>query len=453
MRDDPTRALAEFALDLSSLPPQSLRQARRAFTNYLGCSLGGVHEPAAVHALALADEFSGPRTATVHGRQLRLDPLHAALVNCVQSSIQTFDDTHLASVIHPTGPVAAALLALLEHSPRIRLDGQGFLAALGVGIEVSCRVALALTAPPAQPHLGLFMTGITGGVGAAAACARVLGLDLLRTQWAIGTAAAQAGGLRATHTTMAGGLVPALGARAGLESTLLAQKGFDGPPGGLEHPNGLFAVFAPGANTALALQGLGDSFELDDLSYKPYPCGVVIHPVIDACLDLLPQMAGEAIERVHLQVHPLVLQLTGTRHPAHALACNASVYHWAAAALVRGRASMAEASEAALHEPAIAALRERIEALPMQGLGRDEAHVKVALASGRVLQTHVPHARGSRDRPLTDSELQAKVLGMASPVLGERQACDLLAACNTLAEAGPDWVGPFLATTVPARYP
>lgn len=453
MREDPTRALAEFAQGLAGLPPQTLQQARRAFSNYVGCTLGASQDPASVHALAHADEFSGRRTATVHGQRVRLDPLHAALVNCLQSSIQTFDDTHLASVIHPTGPVAAALVALLEHDPRLQVDGQAFLTALGIGIEVSCRVALALTSPPAQPHLGLFMTGITGGIGAAAACARVLGLDIQRTLWAMGTAASQAGGLRATHTTMAAGLVPALGARAGLESALLARQGFDGPDRVLEHPNGVLATLAPGSNSALMLQGLGVSFELDELSYKPYPCGVVIHPIIDGCLALLPQMSGESIERVSLEVHPLVLQLTGTRHPAHALACNASVYHWAAAALTRGRAGIAEASETALHHPEIATLRDRIEALPRDDLARDEARVQVHLASGRVLDMHIPHARGSRDRPLTDPELEAKLLAMATPVLGDHPSQSLATLCSGLADAGPGGLEPLLAATVPVHSP
>ncbi len=453
MREDPTRALAEFAQGLACLPPQTLQQARRAFSNYVGCTLGASKDPASVHALAVADEFSGRRTATVHGQQVRLDPLHAALVNCLQSSIQTFDDTHLASVIHPSGPVAAALAALLEHDTRLQVDGQGFLTALGIGIEVSCRVALALTSPPAQPHLGLFMTGIAGGIGAAAACARVLGLDVQRTLWAMGTAASQAGGLRATHTTMAAGLVPALSARAGLESALLARQGFDGPERVLEHPNGVLATLAPGSNSVLMLQGLGVSFELDELSYKPYPCGVVIHPVIDGCLALLPQLSGESIDRVSLEVHPLVLKLTGTRHPAHALACNASVYHWAAAALTCGRAGIAEASETALHHPDITALRDRIEALPREDLARDEARLQVHLRSGRVLAIHVPHARGSRDRPLTDPELQAKLLAMATPVLGDQQAQHLASLCNALADAGPGWQGPLFAATVPDHSP
>jgi 2-methylcitrate dehydratase PrpD len=219
----------------------------------------------------------------------------------------------------------------------------------------------------------------------------------------------------------------------------------------LEHANGLLATLASGSNHALAVQGLGVHFELDELSYKPYPCGVVIHPVIDGCLALLPQLSGEHIERVRLQVHPLVLKLTGTRHPAHALACNASVFHWAAAALTCGRAGIAEASEAALHQPDIAALRDRIEALPSDDLARDEARVQVHLASGGVIDMHIPHARGSRDRRLTDAELEAKLLAMATPVLGDQQAQHLATLCSALADAGPGWPSPLTAATVPAH--
>ncbi|HYF21748.1 MAG TPA: MmgE/PrpD family protein [Ramlibacter sp.] len=450
MREDVTRALAEFALaDAAALPPAVRDQARRAFTNYVGCTLGGVQEPASVHVRSLGDEFSGPRTATVLGTRLRLDPLHAALANGVQSSIQTFDDTHLSSVIHPTGPVAAALMALLEHRPQIACDGSGFLAALAYGVEVSCRVAVVLTTPPAQPHLGLFMTGITGGAGAAAACARVLGLDAQRAAWAIGTAAAQAGGLRATHTTMAAGLVPALGGRAGLEAALLAQKGFDGSPATLEHRNGLFAVLAPGSDAQLALHGLGTRFELQDLSYKPYPCGVVIHPSVDAVLDLVPQVQGQALESVQLRVHPLTLQLTGTRHPAHALSCNASVYHWTAAALVRGRAGLAEATEQALHDPAIAALRERIQAQADDTLARDESIAIVRLADGRTLRSHVAHARGSRDRPLTEAELAGKVRALTAPVIGDSAAMRLLGLCQAVPQAAAGWLPELAACCTP----
>jgi 2-methylcitrate dehydratase PrpD len=451
MTEGVTKALAEFALtNASALPERVPREASRAFLNYIGCALGGVDEPASVQALALAEEFSGPRAATVIGRRTRLDAQHAALVNCLQSSIQTFDDTHLSSVIHPTGPAAAAMMALLQHKPELEPSGAEFLASLAFGIEVACRVAVALTAPPSRIALGAFTTGIVGGIGAAVACGRLLRLDAQRMQWAIGLAAAQGCGMRATHATMAGGLVPALGARAGLASALLAARGFDCGAAPLEGRNGLIAVFAPGADAQRAVDALGQRFELDELACKPYPCGVVIHPAIDACLDLAGHSVAGAVQDVRLRVHPLALQLTGTRHPPNALSCNVSLFHWTAAALLRGRAGLAEATDAALHDTAIAALRDRIEAVADETLQREEAYAEVRLRDGRVLRAHVPHARGSRERPLTDAELAAKFIALAEPRLGEPRAAELLARCEAIAASGAGWLEPLAALAVPA---
>lgn len=441
-----TRRLAAFArTDGARLPPAVRAQARRAFLNHVGCTFGGAGEPASTIALAQADRFSGARRASVLGHAVRLDALHAAWLNALQSSIQTFDDTHLPSVVHPTGPVASAALALLEHDDTLASDGAAFLDALAVGIEIACRVGGVLTAPGAGLHLGVFTTGIAGSIGAAAACGRLLGLDLQRLTWALGIAAAQTGGLRVSHASMSGGLIPAQAARTGLSAALLAADGFDCSDHGLEGRNGLFEVFAPQARADDAAAGLGEHFEMAELAYKPYPCGIVIHPAIDACLELAPALAGEAIDRVELRVHPLALQLTGTRHPRHSMDCKVSLFHWSAAALLRARAGLAEQTEAAAHDAPIAALRERVQASADAGLGRDEAVAELTLASGRTLRAHVAHARGSRARPLADAELDAKFGALAGPVLGPARAAALAALCHALPTLGREWRHQFTA--------
>ncbi len=436
-----TRTLAAYALsDAAALPAAVRVQACRAFLNHVACTVGAVYEPASVHAMAQADMFSGPRRATVLGRSTRVDALHAAWLNGLQSSIQTFDDTHLASVVHPTGPVASAALALLEHDDSLAVSGEEFLATLAFGIEIACRVGAVLTGPNSGLHLGVFTTGLAGAVGAAAACGRLLRLDVQRQTWALGIAAAQAAGLRVSHASMTGGLIPGQAARGGLEAALLAARGFDCSEAGLEARNGLFDVFAPGAKVDDAVAALGERFEIADLAFKPYPCGIVIHPAIDGCLALVQELAGEAIDRVRLRVHPLALQLTGTRHPRHGMDCKVSLFHWTAAALSRQRAGMDEQTDAAVHDSAIAALRDRIEAEPDAALARDEAFVEVRLVSGRTLAHHVPHARGSRERPLTDDELDAKFRSLVTPVLSDELGGELLTACRSLPVAGPDWV-------------
>src|SRR5204863_7194058 len=151
------------------------------------------------------------------------DVASAAFVNCLTSTVLSFDDTHLATVTHPTGPVAAALFALGEKQA---LSGEDFVNALALGIEIECRMSNVLLLPPAQANLGLFITGITGPIGAAAALGRLLHLDEERMAAAIGLAAAQASGFRGTHGAMSAFMVPAHAARTGVSGALLAAKGF-----------------------------------------------------------------------------------------------------------------------------------------------------------------------------------------------------------------------------------
>ncbi|VWX61278.1 conserved hypothetical protein [Burkholderiales bacterium 8X] len=451
--DSATRLVAEYAISDGDRLPEAIRsQAERAFVNFMGCALGAVFEPACLIAWAQANAFSGARHATVFGRAVRLDAQHAALLNGLQSSIQTFDDTHLPSVVHPTGPVAAAAFALLEREPGRIPRGEDFLNALAIGIEIACRIGSVMTAPGSGIHLGLFTTPIAGAIGAAAACSRLLGLDARRTCWAIGIAAAQTGGLRVSHASMSGGLIPGLAARGGLSAALLAQAGFDCSEAAIDGRNGLLDVFAPGASAIDLARGLGERFEMAELAYKPYPCGIVIHPAIDGCLALFAELAGEDIETVDLRVHPLALQLTGLRHPRHSMDCKVSLFHWVAATLLRGRAGLAEQTDDAASDAAIGALRGRIRAEAFDSVGRDEACVRVRLASGRLLERHVRHARGSREQPMTDDELDAKFGQLAGPVLGHEPAAELLATCRSIRRTGPEWL-PRMATLAASRQP
>lgn len=450
-----TLELARFTQSSGAALPEAVRaQTARAFINYMGCAIGGSVEPASRIAQSQADRFSGARHATALGTRMRLDALHAAWLNCLQSSIQTFDDTHLASVVHPTGPVASAVLALIEDRPECALDGESFIATLAIGIETACRIGAVLAAPHSGLHLGVFTTGIAGAIGAAAACGRLLGLDSQRQAWALGIAAAQAGGLRISHASMTGGLIPASGARIGLSAALLAADGFDCNEAGLEAPNGLLNVFSPGAQAEELVKGLGQHFEMAELAYKPYPCGIVIHPSIDGCLDIASQLRpGEDILSVALRVHPLALGLTGLRQPGNAMDAKVSLWHWSAAALARGRAGMDEATDAAVHDPRINSVRERIEARTDDSLTRDEAVVSVRLSSGRAVEVRVAHARGSRARPLTDEELAAKFTGLCTPVLGVPQTKDLLAWCQQIRVHAEGWPRDLSKTVQVPAYP
>lgn len=425
------------------LPAAVRTETARAFLNWMGCVLGGCREEATARAATVA---GGEAQATVIGWRRRADRAGAAFVDCLASSALAYDDTHLATVTHPTGPVAAALLAHAQTRP---LGGAEFLAALALGIEIECRLSNALLLPPAEANLALYVTGLTGPIGGALALGKVMGLDARRLRWAMGLAATQAAGFRATHGSMAGIVVPAFGARSAVFAADLAAAGIDCTETALEDPRGFLGIFARNADPGLATAGLGEDFELLRNAYKPYPAGIVMHAEIDACRDLAERMpAGAEIGAVRLRVHPLTLTLTDRRHPATGFEAQISLQHWAAAVLTRQTWGTEVLDQGMIDDPDIAARRERIVVSGDETLGRDEAVAEMDIAGGDTLRAHVPHARGSMARPMTDAELDAKFLAQAEMVLPGETAARLRDLLRGL--AGEADVGALLSPILDA---
>jgi 2-methylcitrate dehydratase PrpD len=426
-----THPLADFALrtTFTELPENAGREAKRAWVNWVGCALGGSNTDTTEAAVRGSLSFQRDGSAHLLGRSERLDLVDAAFVNCLSSSSQTFDDTHLKTITHPTGPIAGALLAVAETR---KVSGSELLLALVIGMEIECRISSAIAAPGSGAHGGWFMTGLSGGIGAAAAVGRLIGLDHAQLVSALGLAATQSSGLRATHGSMAIAYVPGIAARNGLSAAYLAKAGFTCSDIAIDGRNGLFEVVAPGADAASVVTDICSVKEFLGNSYKPYPCGIVIHPAIDACLELVGRhaLSGEQIERIDLQVHPDAMRLTWRKLPANAFDAQVSLYHWVAAALVFGKAGLDQGELAAVENPKVRALQERIFVQTVDTLGSDAATVEIRLRNGTTLQATIEHAIGSVARPMSDAQLDAKFLALAARVLEGDRAATLLAACR-----------------------
>src|SRR5690242_20442334 len=196
-------------------------EAHRTFMNWAGCAVGAAKHESVEAALAAMKMLQPSPQASVLGRADRLDMAGAALANGISSHTFDFDDTHLKTIIHPAGPVASAALALGEH---IGSTGREFVDALVLGVEVVCRVGNMVY--PDHYDRGWHITGSTGMLGAAAACARLLALDVEHTVMALGIAASQPVGVREQFGSMTKPFHPGAAARAGLTSALLAKHGF-----------------------------------------------------------------------------------------------------------------------------------------------------------------------------------------------------------------------------------
>jgi 2-methylcitrate dehydratase PrpD len=369
--------------------------------------------------------------ASVLGRRERVDMASAALVNGISSHTFDFDDTHLKTIIHPAGPVASAILALAEVTGA---TGRQVIDALVLGIDVSCRLGNVMY--PDHYDRGWHITGSTGTLGAAAACARLLGLGEEKTAMALGIAASQPVGMREQFGTMTKPFHPGAAARAGLLSALLAKHGFTASPKAIEAPRGYVQVVSTKCDWSEATDGLGERFEISFNTYKPFACGIVIHPAIDAAVQLRARgvRAGD-VERIELKVHPLVLELTGKKEPKDGLQGKFSVYHGFAAGLLFGRAGEGEYDDAIVTRADVVALRAKVAATVDDSIDEAAADVTAVLKDGRREHVFVAHAIGSLERPMTDADLEAKFRSLAEPVIGAERSGRLIAACWALGSA------------------
>jgi 2-methylcitrate dehydratase PrpD len=423
-----TQLLANYVVSSqwADIPGAARQEAVRSIMNWVGCCLGGCRHATTDNALAALAEFSGPAEATVLGRSEGLDILHAALLNGITSHALDYDDTHLETIIHPAGPVAAAILSLGE---RLNTSGEDFMHAFILGVEAECRIGKAVY--PSHYERGFHITGTAGVFGAAAAAGKLLGLTEQQMIWALGIAATQSAGLKVMFGTMCKPFHPGRAAQNGLTAALLAAKNFTSTGNALEAAEGFAFTMSDEQDFSQITEDLGRTFEVSKNTYKPFACGIVTHPIIDGCIQLRNEynLAAEQIESVSLRVNPLVLKLTGKTTPRTGLEAKFSIYHASAVAIIRGTAGPREYTDETVRDPEVIALRDRVVAHVDEDVSEEEAFVSITLKDGRTLHRHIEHAIGSLENPMTNAALEDKFLDQAQGVLPESGLQALIGLC------------------------
>lgn len=437
MRNEVTQTLTRFVLRtrFEDLPAEVRHEAERTLINWIGCAIGGAAHETVSRAIDALAPFFGPPQATLFGRHERADILHAALLNGISSHVLDFDDTHIETAIHPAAPVLPAILALAEHAP---VSGRDFLAALVVGIETELRIGIAVT--PAHYRAGWHITGTAGVFGSAAAAAKLLGSSEQQLAWALGLAAAQPIGLQEMFGSMTKSFHPGRAAQSGLTAALLARAGYTSSERALEAERGWLNVLSSACDPK-AITDPATPWEILNNSYKPFACGLVVHPVIDGCLRLRAAhgLAPEMIERIDAVVHPRVMDVTAIREPATGLQGKFSVYHAAAVAIAEGAAGEREFSDEIVQAPRIAELRRRVTVEIDPAVGKAQARVAILLKSGARHDVVVEHAVGSVKNPMSDRMIEGKFRGLTEGLLAGGQADEILDLCRRadgLADAG-----------------
>ena len=433
-----TRIIANYAATatIDQVPDTVRKEASRTLLNWVGCAVGGSQQGAPTRAVAALKPFSGPEQANLFGRKERLDALHAALVNGISSHVLDYDDTHLKTIIHPAGPVVSALTAFAQYRP---VSGAEFMNALVLGCEIECRIGNSVF--PEHYAMGWHITGTTGMFGAASAIGRLLKLDEQHMTWALGLAASQPVGLKVQFGSDTKSFHPGRAAQNGMVSALMAQQGFTAAENAIEGFDGWGQAMSTRHNWAEVTEGLGERYELALNTYKPFACGIVAHPSIDAAIQLrnAHELKAEDIRSVTLKVHPLVLNLMGKLEPHTGLEGKFSVVHAVAVALVTGRGGEQAFTDQAVNDPAVVAVRKMVTATVDPAIKADQVDMMVTLNDGRTLHQFIEHAVGSQDHPMSDAQLEDKFTGLAEGILPSGQTRQLLDLCWKawgLADAG-----------------
>ena len=416
------------------LPDDVTALARQCLLDWLAVTLPGSREDLSRILVDEAAEQGGNPGATLIGHPLKVPMQQAALVNGTASHALDYDDVNLTLSGHPTVPIVASLLALAEGRDA---SGKDFIAAFVAGYETVCRVG-ALVAPGHYAR-GFHATATVGSIGAAAGCARLLGLDAERTAVAMGIAATQAAGLKSMFGTMCKPLHAGKAAQNGLLGATLAARGFTSRADVLECPQGFAATQSPDFHPERALAEPARGYHLRDNLFKYHAACYLTHAPIEC---------GRKIRREHrvepTMIREVVLRVdSGASKVCHILAPRSGLeakfsLRLTSALALSGvdTASLATYSEATATNPAHVGLRDKVSVEFLAGWPHALAEMRVALSDGRVLEARHDAGVPASDVAAQGARLSAKFHSLATPLLGTGRAHDLEAAVGRLDKLG-----------------
>jgi 2-methylcitrate dehydratase PrpD len=437
-----------------ALAGEARHWAKVAIMDTVGCILAGAMEPCARIAAQVATIGGASGHCTVFGTGDRVGPLDAAAINGTAAHALDYDDCSDTLGGHPSAPILPALFAVAETRGS---DGQAFIAAYIAGWETETRIARGVNFHHYEK--GWHPTATIGVFGAAAACAKLLGMSVEKTARALALAASFASGLKANFGTMTKPLHAGHAARNGLYAALLAAEEFTSSTDAIEHGQGFLRVFNGDGNFDIApiVEPWGNPWDIVDpgLAIKQYPCCGSTHPAIDAMLmlvrenDLTPSM----VSRIESRTHPRRLAHTDRPDPKGALDAKFSVQYCLARALVSREVSIEHFEDGRYDEPEVRSVLARVAALawPDRNMALSEhfgADVRVTLTDGRVLTKSVPRPLGRGPSiPLPPERLRRKFIDCARRVLSAEAANRLHRLLDTLETL--DRIGTLTEATIP----
>lgn len=415
-----TRKVARFIVetDRASIPAEVYEHAKVALLDWYAVTLAGKDDPLVLKLVRLADTLGGREQATILGHGKKTQVCQAALVNGAASHALDYDDTLVSFLGHPSVALFPGVLALAEWKA---LAGIDMLAAYIVGFKVGA--VLGACSGLGHYLAGWHSTSTIGHLASAAACARLLGLDLAATVHAIGIAATQASGLKRVFGTMCKPFHAGKASQAGLLAALLAEDGFDAPQDTLEGPQGFFDAFR-GEKNAQALDTLGKTWDIENLAQKYHASCHFTHSPIEAAWKAVGTSLSspDEIRSIRVRTSQAALSAAHQMDPATGLAAKFSIPYCVANAVLKGDTGLGAFSDERVNDPLVRALMKMITVEAEDQRSDLGATVEIVTQEGVVCSASSDILQEVLPLEVKRGKILAKFDDLSRPVIGPRKA-------------------------------
>jgi 2-methylcitrate dehydratase PrpD len=406
----------------ADIPKDVAHLGKRSVLDGLGLALAGAASQTGAIARKYLEAlgFVGEEGSTVIGSSLRIPARFAAFANGISIHADDFDDTQLAIakdrvyglLTHPTAPALPPALALAERDHR---SGADLMLAYQIGVEVECKVAEAIM--PRHYQTGFHSTATCGSIGAAAAAAKLLGLDRETTRRALAIGATQAGGLRENFGTMTKPFHAGRAAENGVVAAEIAALGFTASPTALEAERGFFRAAGGGFSPEMIDGKLANpwTFAFPGVSIKPHPSGSLTHPGMAVMMKLILEhdLKPERVKRVSVGTNHNMPNALIHHRPRNELQAKFSMEFCMAILLLERKAGLEQFTDEVVIRPDVQAMIEKVSfgvhpEAEAAGFDKMTTIIEVELDDGKVVKGQADFGKGSPANPMTDAELSEK---------------------------------------------
>jgi 2-methylcitrate dehydratase PrpD len=448
-----TKYVATFVTQTNyeAIPADVIELGKKSILDGWGLALAGSRAESGSISRKYVDQIGVCNgKATVIGTAVKTSPRFAAFLNGTSIHADDFDDTQLAAakdrvyglLTHPTVPVLPAIFALAEQHT---VTGRDWMLAYHLGVEVECKIAESIA--PRHYQDGFHTTGTCGPFGSAAACARLLNLDLKKTLNSFGVAASQSGGLRENFGTMTKPFQAGHASESGLVSAQLAALGWTAAEQILEAERGFFHAAGGSYDPPAIMDRLGKpwTFQSPGVSLKPYPSGSLTHPAMTELASLIEthNIQAAQVEKVDVGANHNMTTTLLHHQPKTGLEAKFSMEFCLAILLLEHKAGLSQFSDRTVERPDVQEMIRKINfyvdpEAESAGFDKMTSILKIHLKDGRVIAGRADFAKGSPAKPMSFDETAIKFRGCAEYAEWPKEKTEKVIAFTKALETAPD---------------